>query len=791
MPTSLSKPKLIITACAMLSFLALYILQQEKKKKMSKFNILKNENVALDGNLKEEKVNLDGNLKEEPQEPGLKPINCEESEFKTDEESNEIFQEELKTNENKNRIEKCSMVETEQNGFDHNKVEYLNIKENLENPISEDTSIISTNTGSFNVNCNEEELVIVNKNEEDKECSSVDSQSGLSYTENSSSRENVLSDNDVKKNILVLNNGVVDKIEYNTSLGDNSRPDSGINSCENETSNTSSDCELVEQNKTDQVLNKEENLQIQENKNHDMLFTGCENNIINEEKEKNVCMQTSNDENLSCQKANLQNLKIISCCEQPIQNKPETHSEVQKNKLTENISDLQDENKVVLCEKVSPHTVDILDTNYTSSNKSESSFTIDDQSTESSQELKSHPAEILNKSVITEDLENIKLKSVKALSSRCSNQSSKKEWDDDASSSSNEVSNSNQRRKPRHKRVQSKVHNNKNEEEIVEVFVQFPSELVGALIGKRGRNINSLKQYSEALVYVHELEDIKDYQVIQIKGTSSSIEKCASRIKRNFKVESLPQFKETYKLKLQGSTVSKEKRVSNLELQPSVSLGFIYNQTVQQYMPVGGIVDVEVRDVTNINTIFVTPCKLLECGYLDVLNEVMASCYEHHHVQAPLVDRYAVNNGSFCVVKHNDLWCRAIVRNYITESNELDVMLVDEGGYYRVAFSSARQIRQDMINIPFHAQECMLQNVGHIDENCDANNERIDRMKKIFVNGTYTYFAKIHGYNQAMLPLIKLFQHGGNNANAKQINSELVKENIGKYVPTTYNYNHQ
>ena len=64
----------------------------------------------------------------------------------------------------------------------------------------------------------------------------------------------------------------------------------------------------------------------------------------------------------------------------------------------------------------------------------------------------------------------------------------------------------------------------------------------------------------------------------------------------------------------------------------------------QQYMPVGGIVDVEVRDVTNINTIFVTPCKLLECGYLDVLNEVMASCYEHHHVQAPLVDRYAVNS---------------------------------------------------------------------------------------------------------------------------------------------------
>ena len=43
-------------------------------------------------------------------------------------------------------------------------------------------------------------------------------------------------------------------------------------------------------------------------------------------------------------------------------------------------------------------------------------------------------------------------------------------------------------------------------------------------------------------------------------------------------------------------------------------------------------------------------------------------------------------------------------------------------------------------------------------------------MKKIFVNGTYTYFAKIHGYNQAMQPLIKLFQHGGNNANVSFLN---------------------
>jgi len=506
--------------------------------------------------------------------------------------------------------------------------------------------------------------------------------------------------------------------------------------------------------------------------------------------------KTSNEENKSLEKTTehlLQNLNTVSCCEDTLQNSSGQGAEVQKTKNDESLSETQHDSKVVTCEDVSTNSVNIVNTNCCSSKKSENG--IDSQSTTSLHEQKSDSEVVSNENAKIEVPEKVNIKSFQAacssISSRCSNKSSKKEWDDNASSSSNEVSNSIQRRKPRHKRVQSKVSNNKSDEEIVEVFVEFPSELVGALIGKKGRNINNLKHYSEALVYVHELEDVKDYQVIQMKGTSSSIEKCASRIKRNFNVETLPQFKDTHKLNLQKTAASKQRHTSNLELQPSISLGYIYNQTVQQYLPVGGIVDVEVRNVTRITTLFVTPCKLLQCGYLDALNDVMTSCYEHHHQQAPLVDRFAVNNGSFCVIKHNGAWCRALVRKYVNESDELDVMLVDFGGYYRVPFSSARQIRQDMINIPFHAQECMLQNVAHIDDDADANNERIGRMMKMFNGGTFTYFAKIQGYNQAMQPLIKLFQHAGNNSNAKQINSEIVKENIGKYVPATYNYSHQ
>jgi len=786
MPNSLSKQKLIIAATVStlsVAFLVLYILQKQKKKKTNESTVSKNKKISVDEHLEEEKG--------ESQEPDVKSTSCAESENKTDEENTEVLEEKVKANEDK--IEECVIVEAKQIIIDFKNTDNLNGKENEQIESSNDSNVTQADENSFEVDCSEKDIVFAEKDKKNDESpESVDSQSGLSSTDNTG-KESYLSDNDVKDDSLTQNDGVENKIDFEASLADSSRPDSGIQSCENGTSNTSSDCELTEQNKTELVINKEEGLQVQESRKLDVLYTEGKEKVLKAEKEELFSRKTSNEENVSFEETSellLQNLNTVSCCEDTLQNNSGQGTEVEKTKNDESVSETQHENKVVTCEDVSTNSVSIIKTNCSSTNKSENGI----EST-SSQEQKSDSEVVSNKSVITEDPVNVNTKSVKAacstISSRCSNKSSKKEWDDNASSSSNEISNSIQRRKPRHKKVQSKVSNNKSDEEIVEVFVEFPSELVGALIGKKGRNINNLKQYSEALVYIHELEDVKDYQVIQIKGTTSSIEKCASRIKRNFNVETLPQFKDTHKLNLQKTAASKQRHASNLGLQPSISLGYIYNQTIQQYLPVGGIVDVEVRNVTRITTLFVTPCKLLQCGYLDALNDVMASCYEHHHQQAPLVDRFAVNNGSFCVIKHNDAWCRAIVRKYMSESDELDVMLVDFGGYYRVPFSSARQIRQDMINIPFHAQECMLQNVAHIDDDADANNERIGRMMKMFNGGTFTYFAKIQGYNQAMQPLIKLFQHAGNNSNAKQINSELVKENIGKYVPATYNYSQQ
>ena len=68
--------------------------------------------------------------------------------------------------------------------------------------------------------------------------------------------------------------------------------------------------------------------------------------------------------------------------------------------------------------------------------------------------------------------------------------------------------------------------------------------------------------------------------ILLVLGTTSSIEKCASRIKRNFNVETLPQFKDTHKLNLQKTAASKQRHASNLGLQPSISLGYIYNQTI-------------------------------------------------------------------------------------------------------------------------------------------------------------------------------------------------------------------
>ena len=457
MPNSLSKQKLIIAATVStlsVAFLVLYILQKQKKKKTNETTVSKNKKTSVDENLEEKK--------EEFQESELKSRSRTVSENKTNEESNEVLEENIKANEDK--IKECVIVEAEQIGIDFKNTYNLNDKDNEQIESSKDTNVTQANENSFEGDCSENEQIESSKdtnvtqadensfevdcsekdiafaeidNKNDESPKSVDCQSGLSSTDNTA-KESYLSDSDVKNNTLALDDCVENKIDFEASLADSSRPDSGIHSCENGTSNTSSDCELIEQNKTELVINKEEDIQVQECKKLDVMYSEGEEKVLKAEEGELFSKKTSNEENKSMEKTTellLQNLNTVSCCEDTLRNSSGQGAEVQKTKNDESLSETQHDSKVVTCEDVSTNSVNIVNTNCCSSKKSENG--IDSQSTTSLHEQKSDSEVVSNENAKIEVPEKVNIKSFQAacssISSRCSNKSSKKEWDDNVS----------------------------------------------------------------------------------------------------------------------------------------------------------------------------------------------------------------------------------------------------------------------------------------------------------------------------------------------------------------------
>ncbi|NWI24770.1 AKAP1 protein, partial [Sula dactylatra] len=65
--------------------------------------------------------------------------------------------------------------------------------------------------------------------------------------------------------------------------------------------------------------------------------------------------------------------------------------------------------------------------------------------------------------------------------------------------------------------------------------IEVPKDLVGRLIGKQGRFMNSLRQASGAKIYVSTLPYFRDSQVCHIEGSSHQVEKVLSLIKQKFK----------------------------------------------------------------------------------------------------------------------------------------------------------------------------------------------------------------------------------------------------------------
>ncbi|RCN37487.1 tudor domain protein [Ancylostoma caninum] len=74
-----------------------------------------------------------------------------------------------------------------------------------------------------------------------------------------------------------------------------------------------------------------------------------------------------------------------------------------------------------------------------------------------------------------------------------------------------------------------------------------------------------------------------------------------------------------------------------------------------------------------------------------------------------------ITAGLLCAAPVLGAWFRAVTVSYYADTDEVMLRFVDYGGYTRLPRSELRQIRTDLMSLPFQAIECYLAHVQPID----------------------------------------------------------------------------
>nr|XP_039270994.1 A-kinase anchor protein 1, mitochondrial-like [Styela clava] len=310
-----------------------------------------------------------------------------------------------------------------------------------------------------------------------------------------------------------------------------------------------------------------------------------------------------------------------------------------------------------------------------------------------------------------------------------------------------------------------------------QIYLEFPSEKVGLLIGKMGRNIKQLKQDSGAEIMVHTVPFREDIQVLQITGSHSAVDIAATKIGRKFREVPLTEFDPAGCMGFgsQGSMMSSPGVMSPIDSPMSPTFAYPVPEMTQLRIPEGIPVEVVVSAIADCDCIFVQQYTHPTFHALASLEHAMSLCYSSPQTPALLSP---VQVGLVCVAEHQDVWYRAQVIHANEDSSEITIKFVDYGGYSTVPTSIVKQIRADFITLPFQAAECYLDNIAPLEDEKGYSIESTTVLQELLKEGEF--HARISRYRPDGVPYIRLFKRHSNVT--ALVNELLVNEKVARWV---------
>ncbi|WKY00775.1 hypothetical protein Q1695_015085 [Nippostrongylus brasiliensis] len=270
---------------------------------------------------------------------------------------------------------------------------------------------------------------------------------------------------------------------------------------------------------------------------------------------------------------------------------------------------------------------------------------------------------------------------------------------------------------------------------------EIPNTLVGLVIGIKGKTIKELSSRTDVRMLIrqhHTPEKVDTHQICQVRGKREQINRCLQMLRRRFPPARFPE----------------------LNLQPVLPPPLASN-----------LFDALASQPSWLTLPDAIPCEVvcssvIDPGHFFLQQPTHPSFSSLSHLDMYMIRLYSQGSdipdlpkpcqtGLLCAAPVLGAWFRAVTVSYYPDNDEVMLRFVDYGGYTRLPRSELRQIRTDLMSLPFQAIECYLAHVQPIDGTWQWGEAAFAHFQKLCMGKVIN--ATVVGFNvHDKVPMVEL-----------------------------------
>uniref|UniRef100_A0A8R1I621 Tudor domain-containing protein n=1 Tax=Caenorhabditis japonica TaxID=281687 RepID=A0A8R1I621_CAEJA len=271
---------------------------------------------------------------------------------------------------------------------------------------------------------------------------------------------------------------------------------------------------------------------------------------------------------------------------------------------------------------------------------------------------------------------------------------------------------------------------------------EIPNSLVGLIIGVKGKTIKELSTRTNVRMLIrqhHATDKVKTHQICQVRGKRDEINHCLQMLRRRFPPARFPE------LNLQPVVPP---------VMPNNNFDMLSTQPTWLTLPEEIKCEVAVSSIISPSHFFIQQPTHPSFASLRHLDMYMGSLYGEHSNLPELP--IPCQNGLLCAASVGNSWFRAVTVQYFEDSDEVFVKFVDYGGYSKMARQDLRQIRTDLMSLPFQSTEVMLAHVRPVDGTNNWSDAALQKFRE-FCTGK-VIISKLVGWSiDTRIPMVELY----------------------------------